>query len=171
MRHSLKLCATLLAAALLAACAGQSGSSAQRTEHHYAFGKPGAATSGVAPVVASASMGRQGPQNLAHIVYFDYDSYELRNSDRSLIEGHAQWLRNHPERALVLRGHTDDRGGIEYNVALGQKRAEAVRQALQLLGVAPHKLEAVSYGKEQLADPGHSEAAHQRNRRVEFDYR
>ena len=72
---------------------------------------------------------------------------------------------------LVLQGHTDVRGGSEYNLSLGQKRAEAVRQSLQLLGVEPRRMEAVSYGKEQLASPGKDEAAHQRNRRVEFNYR
>ncbi|RMX06305.1 peptidoglycan-associated lipoprotein Pal [Corticibacter populi] len=167
---SLRLLAPVLAALLLAACASPHGGNS-RAEHHYAFGQPAAPASGVAPVVTTTPQGVPGPQHLAQLVYFDYDSYSIRTQDRSLIEGHAQWLRQHPERSVLLRGHTDVRGGAEYNLALGQKRADAVRNALQLLGVAPARIEAVSYGKEQPADLGTSEDAHQRNRRVEFDYR
>ena len=109
--------------------------------------------------------------NLISIVYFDFDSYSVRSSDRTVIESHAQWMRTHPAQSLMLQGHTDARGGAEYNLSLGQKRAEAVRQSLQHLGVDPRRVEAVSYGKEQLAVQGTEEAAHQRNRRVEFNYR
>ncbi|MFC7205663.1 OmpA family protein [Comamonas endophytica] len=132
---------------------------------------PAAAGSRVAEVVAQPQPSRKGPENVAHIVYFDYDSYAVRPADRSVLEGHARWLRSNPQQSLVLQGHTDARGGIEYNLALGQKRAQAVRSGLQLLGVEAHRVEAMSYGKEQLADPANTEAAHQRNRRVEFEYR
>ena len=71
----------------------------------------------------------------------------------------------------MLQGHTDARGGAEYNLALGQKRAEAVRKGLEVMGVDQRRIEAVSYGKERLADTGSSDAAHQHNRRVEFEYR
>lgn len=169
-KFSFTLPVCLLIAVALSACASQSSSS-ERSSHHYAFGKPSAPASGVAPIIVTNAVNNQGPENLAAVVYFDFDSYALRNSDSKLVQDHADWLRKHPERSLVLRGHTDARGGTEYNLALGQKRAEAVRQAMQLLGVNANKLEAVSYGKEKLADTGLSETAHQRNRRVEFDYR
>ncbi|QKV53447.1 OmpA family protein [Comamonas antarctica] len=169
---------TLLLACFLAACSSTPGSSSQRSEQHYAFGKPPAPmpapisdNARVAPVVAQPQQGRKGPENVAHIVYFDFDSYAVKASDRAILESHARWLRDHPQRSLVLQGHTDSRGGIEYNLALGHKRAQAVRSDLQLLGVPQERMEAVSYGKEQLADPGTSESAHQRNRRVEFEYR
>ncbi|MET1116535.1 MAG: OmpA family protein [Comamonas sp.] len=172
--------ATLLLACGLAACTSASTSSSQRSEQHYAFGKPPASVpvpvpasdnSRVVAVVAQPQQGRKGPENAAHIVYFDFDSYTVSAADRPVLEGHARWLRSNPQQSLALQGHTDARGSIEYNLALGQKRAQAVRSGLQLLGVEPQRIDAVSYGKEQLADPGNSEAAHQRNRRVEFEYR
>lgn len=178
MNNKYRICATLLLACGLAACSSAPSSSSQRSEQHYAFGKPPAPApvpvstgSRVAEVVAQPQQGRKGPENVAHIVYFDFDSYTVSAADRPVLESHARWLRGNPQRSLALQGHTDARGGIEYNLALGQKRAQAVRSGLQLLGVEPHRVEAVSYGKEQLADPGSSDAAHQRNRRVEFEYR
>lgn len=168
---------TLLLACTLAACSSAPSTTTQRSEEHYAFGKapapaPARADNArVAPVMAQSQQGRKGPENVTHIVYFDFDSYTVKASDRAILESHARWLRDHPQQSLVLQGHTDSRGGIEYNLALGQKRAQAVRSDLQLLGVQPQRIEAVSYGKEQLADPGTSESAHQRNRRVEFEYR
>lgn len=165
---TLPVCALLALA--LSACANTGASSSEKSSHTYAFGKPNT-TSGVAPVVAQTAPAGRGPENVATLVYFDFDSDALRPSDRSVVEAHAQWLRQHPGRAVVLRGHTDARGGSEYNLALGQRRAQTVKQTLQILGVDAKQLEAVSYGKEQLADVGSSEAAHQRNRRVEFDYR
>lgn len=174
MSHTIRLCTIVLLTAGLAACSSTPGTSSQREEYHYAFGKappPAPASTSVAPVVATSQADQRGPANAAHIVYFDFDSYTIRSSDRAIVESHAQWLRSHPGRSVMLRGNTDARGGIEYNLALGQKRADAVRNSLQLLGVDPARVEAVSYGKERLADDGKSEEAHQRNRRVEFDYR
>lgn len=167
---------SLLLALALAACSSTPVTTSQRVEGTYAFRKPPAPAvvvdnSRVAPVTAQPVQGKKGPDNVAHIVYFDFDSYTVRPTDRPILESHARWLRNNPQQSLVLQGHTDARGGIEYNLALGHKRAEAVRSGLQLLGVEQSRVEAVSYGKEQLADPGSSDAAHQRNRRVEFEYR
>lgn len=164
---------TVLLACGLAACSTAPSSRTQRTEGHYAFGKPPAVIdhSRVAPIEAQPQQGKTGPANVAHIVYFNFDSYTVNPSDRPILESHARWLQNHPQQTLVLQGHTDVRGGIEYNLALGHKRAESVRKGLELLGVEHNRIEAVSYGKERLADTGASEAAHQRNRRVEFEYR
>lgn len=173
-----QLCFTLLLAAGLAACGSAPSNSSQRSAQHYAFGAPPASapipastSSRVAEVVAQPQQSHKGPENTAHIVYFNFDSYTVSAAARPVLESHARWLRSNPQHSLVLQGHTDARGGSEYNLALGHKRAQAVRSSLQLLGVEPHRIEAVSYGKEQLADPGTSEAAHQRNRRVEFEYR
>lgn len=168
------LTAVLLAAITLAGCSTPASSS-RRSDHHYVYGKTPQTTtqsaSVVAPVVAQTRKGTKGPDNVAHIVYFDFDSYAIRPSDRSIIEGHARWMRSNPSKSLMLQGHTDIRGGIEYNLALGQKRAEAVRKGLEMMGVEHRRIEAVSYGKERLVDTGTSEEAHQRNRRVEFEYR
>ena len=94
--------------------------------------------------------------------------------DDSQIEGHrrlARFLKQNGNRHVVIEGHTDERGGREYNLALGQRRAEAVRRALELLGVRDTQLEAVSFGKEKPAVPGNDESAWSQNRRAEIAYR
>lgn len=113
-----------------------------------------------------------GPSaEVARIVYFDYDSYVVRDEFRPAIAANARYLRDNPRAQVSLQGHTDERGSAEYNLALGQKRAEAVRQALLLLGVNESQIEAVSYGKERPAAYGSGEEAWSQNRRVEFVYR
>jgi peptidoglycan-associated lipoprotein len=104
------------------------------------------------------------------VVYFELDSYTVRAQDRATIEAHAKQLSANKNRKLVLEGHTDEQGGREYNLALGQKRADAVRQALRLLGVSEGQLESVSYGEEKPAAQGQGEQSFARNRRVEFKY-
>jgi peptidoglycan-associated lipoprotein len=133
---------------------------------------PPATESRVAPVQAGTDEAtQQGPRNVARLIYFDFDSNVIKPEFQSLVEGHARFLRENPSRHIFLEGHTDERGGREYNLALGQRRAEAVRQALKLLGVHDNQMEAVSFGKEKPADPGHDEAAWAHNRRVEIVYR
>ncbi len=89
---------------------------------------------------------------MARIVYFDFDSFVIKPEFQSVIEAHARFLKANPQaRRACIEGHTDERGGREYNLALGQKRAEAVRRALGLLGVGDAQVEAVSYGKEKPA--------------------
>jgi peptidoglycan-associated lipoprotein len=134
---------------------------------------PGAGTqSGVAPVQADLSASSTaGPTNVARIIYFDYDSYVIRPEFQSAIEGHARFLKANGTRRVVIEGHTDERGGREYNLALGQRRSEAVRRALGLLGVTDAQVEAVSFGKEKPASPGSDEAAWAQNRRAEIAYR
>lgn len=105
------------------------------------------------------------------IVYFDFDSYVVQPAYQSVIEAQAKYLRADAKRKVVLQGHTDERGGREYNLALGQKRAEAVRSALGVLGVADAQMESVSFGKEKPAVQGGTEEAMAKNRRVEFSYR
>jgi len=105
---------------------------------------------------------------LPRVLYFDFDSFLLRADARPTLEGHARALIAQPEMRMNLEGHADERGGREYNLALGQKRAEAVAKALELLGVNPAQIEAVSFGEERLADASGTEAAHALNRRVEL---
>lgn len=128
------------------------------------------AQSGVSSVVAEQSSNGIGPVGVEHVVFFDYDSFVVRADARPVIENHARFLQANKQRKANLEGHTDERGGREYNLALGQKRAEAVRQALTLLGVSDSQLEAVSYGKEKPAATGSSEADLAKNRRVEIRY-
>jgi len=126
----------------------------------------------VAPVTAdTASSSTQGPVNVARIVYFDYDSYVVKPEFQSLIEAHARFLKANAGRRITIEGHTDERGGREYNLALGQRRAEAVRRSLGLLGVGDAQVEAVSFGKEKPAAAGSDEAAWSKNRRAEISYR
>lgn len=108
---------------------------------------------------------------LSRVIYFDYDSYAIRAEFQPLIDAQAKLLSTDKRRKVVIEGHTDDRGGREYNLALGQKRAEAVRRALTLLGVSDTQLEAISYGKEKPAVQGSGEDAMQKNRRAEISFR
>ena len=102
------------------------------------------------------------------VIYFDYDSYAVLPAYQSVVEANARYLMANPSRKVTLEGHTDDRGGREYNLSLGQKRAEAVRRALALVGVRDEQMEAVSYGKEKPAVLGNTDDAMQKNRRVEI---
>lgn len=105
------------------------------------------------------------------IVYFDYDSFLINPEFQSVIEAHANFIKADRNRRVAIEGHTDERGGREYNLALGQKRSEAVRRALGLLGVPDSQIEAVSFGKEKPAVQGSDEAAFAKNRRAEIAYR
>ena len=141
-------------------------------------GGPGAGSTGgatqsrVAPVAVDPTANSiAGPQNVSRLVFFDYDSYVLKPEAQPIIEAHARFLRSNGQRKVALEGHTDERGGREYNLALGQRRAEAVRRAFGLLGVGDQQLEAVSFGKEKPAATGNDESAWSQNRRVEISYR
>jgi peptidoglycan-associated lipoprotein len=102
------------------------------------------------------------------VVYFDYDSFAIKDDYKGVIDSHAKLLNVQAAKRLVIEGHTDERGGREYNLALGQKRAEAVLRSLALLGVPETRLEAVSFGQERPAVQGSDEAAFARNRRAEL---
>jgi peptidoglycan-associated lipoprotein len=102
------------------------------------------------------------------IVYFDFDSYTVRDDARRVIDLNAKVLAGNRAKRMAAEGHTDERGGREYNLALGQKRAEAVVRALVVSGAADNQLEAVSFGKERPAATGSDEAAYAKNRRVEL---
>jgi len=121
--------------------------------------------------VATVDLGNRGDaaaDNLARLVYFDFDSYVVKDEFRPVVEGHAKRLSADRKKRVVVEGHTDERGGSEYNLALGQKRAEAVAKSLTLLGVADGQVEAVSFGKERPAAQGSDEAAWAKNRRAEL---
>lgn len=103
-------------------------------------------------------------------VYFAFDSYEVSPEYAAIVEAHAKWLAANPNVNIVVQGNTDERGGREYNLALGQKRSEAVRQRMQLLGIPGDRVEAVSFGKEKPAALGHTEEAWAQNRRADIVY-
>lgn len=114
---------------------------------------------------------RPGPAGVDNVILFDYDSYTVRAEYQSTLAAHARYLRADKTLRANIEGHTDERGGREYNLALGQKRSESVRRALSVLGVPDSQLEAVSYGKEKPAMQGSDEAAFAKNRRAEITYR
>lgn len=131
----------------------------------------GNATGGGVAGVEVADMNKAQPSALDRIVYFDFDSFEIRPEFASVLEANARYLAADNSRRLALEGHTDERGGREYNLALGQKRAEAVRRAMGLLGVKDAQMEAVSFGEEKPSLGGLDETALAKNRRVELTYR
>ena len=154
------------------AAAQAPGAAAPGTGGAAGAGANAGARSGVAPVDLGAAAGlAAGPSGVARVIYFDYDSIVIKPEFQSLIDGHARYLKADTKRRIAVEGHTDERGGREYNLALGQKRAEAVRRALSLLGVADAQVEAVSLGEEKPAATGSDEAAFARNRRAEIVYR
>lgn len=104
------------------------------------------------------------------VVYFDFDSDVIREEFRGLVEAHAGFLKNNGAARIILQGHTDERGSRDYNLALGQRRAESVRQALALMGVKDEQVETVSLGEEKPVLEGHDEAAWKLNRRAEIHY-
>ena len=112
-----------------------------------------------------------GPAGVALVIYFDYDSFVIKPEFQAVIEKHAAYIKQDSKRRVAVEGHTDERGGREYNLALGQKRSEAVRKALNLLGVSDGQIEAVSLGKEKPAMAGGSEEAFAKNRRAEIAYK
>ena len=130
-------------------------------------GTGGAAQSRVTPVDLSANQQAAGSR-LDRVVYFDFDSFVVKEEFRGVIEGHAKLLAADRKKKVTIEGHTDERGGREYNLALGQKRAEAVGRSLALLGVTDAQIEAVSFGEERPASDGHDEAAWAKNRRAEI---
>ena len=103
-------------------------------------------------------------------IFFDYDSYAVKDTYRSTIDANGKFLQANRSRKLIIQGNTDERGGSEYNLALGQKRAEAVRKQLALVGVSEGQMEAVSLGKEKPRNDGHDETAWAENRRADFVY-
>lgn len=134
-------------------------------------GTAGVGQRDVAPVKLDDAAANQPGPNVARVIYFDYDSYTLKPEFQAAIDSHARFLNANRSRKISIEGHTDERGGREYNLALGQKRAEAVRQALGLLGVTEAQMEAVSFGKEKPAVQGTDEEAMAKNRRAEIAYR
>ena len=103
-------------------------------------------------------------------IYFDYDKFDIQDKYKPLIESHAKHLANHPERKMLIQGNCDERGSREYNLALGQKRADAAKKALLLLGARDAQVEAVSLGEEKPRALGKDEAAYAENRRDDLLY-
>ncbi|MEC5384783.1 peptidoglycan-associated lipoprotein Pal [Uliginosibacterium sp. H3] len=104
-------------------------------------------------------------------IFFDYNSFEVKLDYFDVVEAHSKWLKGNADSKVLLQGNADERGSSEYNLALGQKRAEAVKSMLSTLGVKESQIEAVSLGKEKPRNAGHDEAAWAENRRVDMVYK
>ena len=101
-------------------------------------------------------------------VFFDYDSYDVNQTAQPVVVNDAAYLNGHPNLKIVLGGYCDERGSTEYNLALGENRANAAKQALVAAGVTPDRIRTVSYGKEKQFCTEHDESCYQQNRRAQF---
>ena len=128
----------------------------------------GTSQSKVTPVDLTKDANASG---LSRVIYFDFDSFVLKDEYRPTVDSYAKTLSVDRKKRLAIEGHTDERGGREYNLALGQKRAEVVARSLTLLGATDTQVEAVSFGKERPAVQGSDEAAWAKNRRAELNYK
>jgi peptidoglycan-associated lipoprotein len=137
-------------------------------------GQPGittqGATSTVTTVTADDPLKDPNSPLAKRSVYFDYDSFVLKDEFRPVVEAHAKYLNSNRSRKVIVQGNTDERGSREYNLALGQKRAEVVRKSLLTLGVSDAQIEAVSLGEEKPKSTGLDEAAFAENRRADLAY-
>ncbi|MGD8378199.1 MAG: peptidoglycan-associated lipoprotein Pal [Gammaproteobacteria bacterium] len=141
--------------------AGENGAAAQ-----------GAQTGGVGQATEFQGDELDNPDSplAQRVIYFAFDKSDIQPDYLDLLSKHAQYLIDHPDVKVRLEGHTDERGSREYNIALGDRRAQAVRRFLLFQGVRSDQITTVSYGEERPADPGHNEQAWAKNRRVELVY-
>lgn len=162
-------------AALLSACSTpvKIAEPAKVEEKPVTPAAPVADSRAVAPVQTQSIDPLDDPKGVlaARSVYFDFDSYVVREDGKPVVQNHSAYLSKNSKRSILIQGNTDERGGAEYNLALGQKRAEAVRKSMAALGVPESQIEAVSLGKEKPKAEGHDEAAWAQNRRADIVYK
>jgi peptidoglycan-associated lipoprotein len=176
MRNTTSLAFIVASAALLSACSSPVKlNEAPVVERPMAATQTPAAvvdTKDIKPIETGSSDPLDDPKGVLakRSVYFDLDSYAVRDDGKPTVENHAGYLNKNKQRKVLIQGNTDERGGTEYNLALGQKRAEAVRKAMAALGVGESQMEAVSLGKEKPKALGSNEAAWAENRRADIVY-
>jgi peptidoglycan-associated lipoprotein len=133
-------------------------------------GAGGANAAGGGNLSQQETAGPQGGLLATRTIYFDFDSAVIQGPGVDVVAAHAKYLAGHPDARVRLEGNTDERGSREYNIGLGERRAQSVRRAMLLQGVSDSQLTTVSYGEERPVDPGHNEAAWAKNRRVDIVY-
>ena len=139
----------------------------------------GSSTNGVTPVIAGGADANGLPRELTdpkstlsqRSIYFDLDKYEVKDEYKDLVAAHAKYLVAHRDFKVLLQGNTDERGSREYNLSLGQKRSDAVKRSLTLLGAREDQVESVSLGEEKPKNAGHDESAWSENRRADILYK
>lgn len=171
---------SLIAAGLLAACSSAPNQNQGAAVEERSSGATSSGVDGNRVTTVNANDGANGsaypelrdPKNVLskRSVLFDYDSYVVKDQYRPLIEAHAKFLVAHPKVKMLIQGNTDERGSREYNLALGQKRSDAIKKALGLLGVAESQLESVSLGEEKPSCTDASESCWSANRRGDMLY-
>jgi peptidoglycan-associated lipoprotein len=161
-------CTAILLAALLAGCHSAPAPVASGTASMNP--NPAAAQPVGESTAAANELGNPNSPLAKRSIYFDFDSYAVKSGDQSLLQAHADYLRHHPAQHLLIQGNTDERGSDEYNLALGERRSQAVLHELETLGVPDTQLEAVSLGKEKPVALGHDEASWAQNRRADLAY-
>ncbi|MBR0566737.1 peptidoglycan-associated lipoprotein Pal [Azoarcus sp. L1K30] len=167
-----KLLLPALLSALLAACSSTATDTTGAKVEDRAGSGAGVATVTAPGMSGSGIAALTDPNNILskRSVYFDYDSFVIKSEAKPLIEAHARFLVQNPQMKILIQGNTDERGSREYNIALGQKRADAVRQALSLLGAKEGQIESVSLGEEKPRCTDASEACYAQNRRGDILY-
>lgn len=170
--NEMKKVVAVLLISLLTACASQTKKSDAEVEDKSVGAKPATeaprSTTEAAPTLNPLT----DPNNILsrRSVYFEFDSFVVKDEYKSLVGAHAGYLRSNPNAKVLLQGNTDERGSREYNLALGQKRADAVRYAMTLSGAKESQIESVSLGEEKPQASGHDEASWAENRRVDIRY-
>ena len=129
-----------------------------------------AADNAAAQVAAQKQQAQEAAQALAHVIYFDFDQSTIKPEFRIALNGHAAYLSQNPSARIVLEGHADERGTREYNIALGERRGNAVSRYLVVQGVSIEAIEVVSFGEERPVNSGSESASLSENRRVEVRY-
>jgi len=163
--------ASILIICLLSACAGQTTQPAD-VEDRSLNGSNGADSSALGSE-GSGFHALNDPNSILsqRSVYYDFDSYSVKNEYRPLVIAHAQYLRDNPDAQVILQGNTDDRGSREYNLALGQRRADNVKNIMTLSGARSTQVESVSLGEEKPRAYGNDESSWAENRRTDIVYR
>lgn len=166
-----------LLASLLAACAGQQAKeqAGAAVEERAPGARPAEQKPAETKPLTSQPLAvspLRDPRNILSKrgVYYDFDSFAIKDEYKAIVEAHAKYLRDNPGAKVLLQGNADERGSREYNLALGQKRAESVKKAMELLGVQDRRMEAVSLGEEKPRALGHDEASWAENRRSDIVY-
>jgi peptidoglycan-associated lipoprotein len=173
---SFGLVSVLMLCVLLAGC----GSSKEVTKSEWPTWRAGPVVKAEVPDANAPSSAKKGAgepgsraaqeaESMLKDIRFDFDKYAIRPAEAPTLKSNADWLKANPGKKVKIEGYCDERGTVEYNLALGQKRADATKSYLVNLGVDGKLLETVSYGKEKPLDPGHNEEAWAKNRRVRFE--
>ena len=168
MFHKNKILAGVAAAAFALALSGCSGGETKADAVPHTTATSGGPSAGVGSGNDYTGKTSTGPDLSAHSVYFDFDKSDIKPDSQTVVTQWAGYLTANPTARVRLEGNTDERGTREYNIGLGERRANAVAQALEARGVAASQLNTVSYGKERPVALGHDEASWSQNRRVDL---